>query len=255
LAFHDSYAVVQSDWQCRTDVPDLTGQIHIWSIALRNSPPFQHWLYQSLSEREKSKVARVITAWKQDYQIQARGWLRWLLAQYTGLSPGDIAYQYGSLGKPKLACSNSTVQFNATDSGEVMLCAFSNSHELGIDVELTPRQVRHQRISEKKFTPHELQALSGRAPEQQSNTFLALWTRKEAYGKATGRGIRYPMNTVNLCEDFDTATYRFTDTENRSWRLVQFGFREYVACLASAENTARVRFFQLDIGAVARRDR
>ena len=37
---------------------------------------------------------------------------------------------------------------------------------------------------------------------------LACWTRKEAYGKTLGVGIRYYLNRVALCTELDSPTWR-----------------------------------------------
>ena len=52
---------------------------------------------------------------------------------------------------------------------------------------------------------------------------MAIWTRKEAYGKAIGKGINFQMNQRNLVnEDFKKSPfhYNFNDGEE-DWRLLQ----------------------------------
>ena len=55
------------------------------------------------------------------------------------------------------------------------------------------RRLRHRDLAERFFGEAEVRALRGLAPEKQAGRFLELWTLKEAYLKASGRGISVPL--------------------------------------------------------------
>ncbi len=238
-------------WLETTSVSDFNDKTHIWVIRLRQSPSYQAQLFSWLSNREKNKAQRMLINLKRDYQIQARAWLRWLLAQYTGTTPSKIVYGYGSLGKPYLESNQAQIFFNATDSGSTLLCAFSKKNEMGIDIESTPRDVNFQKIAEKKFTKQE-QALIESAPQSmRSDVFLALWTRKESFGKALGVGIRYRMNQFNLCNEHGSYNYQLIDHSGRDWSLFQFAYKNNIACLTSTQTNENIDFYKLDIDSLS----
>ena len=241
-----SLALLPSEWKLQSSVPTLNDETHIWAIQLQKSPPYQQQQFQWLSTREKSKAQRMRVDIKRDYQIQARAWLRWLLAAYVDTTPEQIKYRYGPLGKPYLQTCHRQVYFNATDSGSTLLCAFSTKHELGLDVESTPRQVKFKRIAERKFTRKEQQALNSLYPYEQSNGFLAIWTRKEAFGKALGIGIRYPMNQYHLCDSLQSHYHQTEDQYERNWGLIQFAYNNNIACLVSRQDHQQIHFYKLD---------
>jgi len=59
---------------------------------------------------------------------------------------------------------------------------------------------------------------------------LAIWTRKEAYGKATGAGVNFQMNQRNL-QGQSGFEFNFND-EKQDWRLHQIQpNRDFIACV------------------------
>ena len=240
-------ALLPSTWKDKTFASNLDDETHIWAIELRQSPEYQSQLFKWLSDKEKDKVNRILISLKRDYQIQAKAWLRWLLTLYTESTPEKINYRYGPLGKPYLQSENDNIFFNATDSGTTLLCAFSKNNELGIDVESMPRKVKYQRIAEKKFTEQEQAALNAVPLSSQSNAFLALWTRKEAFGKALGVGIRYRMNQFNLCNDLKSYKHNIKDEQQCDWNLFQFIYENNIACLTTSQSHEKNEFYRLDL--------
>lgn len=135
------------------------------------------------------------------------------------LKPYNIAYcedmlTLGEHGKPFLA-QRDDVRFNLSHADGIAACIVSD-RECGIDCE----KVREYRpnVARRVFTPEE-QAMLGAEPESGRDLlFFRLWTLKEAFVKALGRGISYPMNTVG----FSFADGYISCTE-QGWR-----FRQYI---------------------------
>src|SRR5437763_310665 len=53
-------------------------------------------------------------------------------------------------------------------------------------------------IAERFFSPREAAALRGRSPSAQTRAFFHCWTRKEAYLKARGMGVTWPLDRVEV---------------------------------------------------------
>lgn len=237
----------QAHWQKSTSVDKLANRTHLWAIDLQKSPRYLNTLKSWLSTREQDRANRIVIPYKRNYQIQSKAWLRWLLAQYTDSTAKDIDYHHGQLGKPYLDSETASIQFNATDSGNILLIAFHQSNELGLDIEAIPRKVNYQGIAKRKFTAKELDLLSLLPENQRCAAFLALWTRKEGYGKARGVGIRYPMNRVNVCDDFTNESHIVHDHSNQRWHLLQIAGENFIACLVSSQAIAGINFYSLDV--------
>lgn len=221
------FAHAAAQWLREDRCPDLgADEVHIWWADLDVAPSHRERFAASLNVHEHRRAARLRFEIHRRRYIGARGWLRQLLGEYLDVAPSDIAFDYGPLGKPALAAADGLprLQFNASDSQNIGVFAFSWERELGVDVECLPRDVSYAEIAERKFAAPEAAALRAFPPHERERAFLACWTRKEAYGKARGVGIRYPLDSVLLCERMTRSSLTLDDHAPAAgvpWKLVQ----------------------------------
>ena len=92
------------------------------------------------------------------------------------------------------------------------------------------------------------QAAFAEVPESHRElAFLAHWTRKEAYGKARGVGIRYAMAEVSLCEDYTDPAYVVTHGSGSPWYLDQIATPfNGIAALVTQGCRPRISAYQAD---------
>jgi len=242
---------VPSKWEARSHCPELqANEVHVWSADL----DLDDWEIKSLrailSEREQARADRFKFDKHRRRYIASRGRMRELLSSYSGVRPESLAFQYGERGKPSLPdkVDGKELKFNSTDSVEKVLFAFAWNHELGIDLECFPREVEHDDLAERYFASEEAFALRAFPDDRRREAFLACWTRKEAFGKIEGVGIRYPLDSVCLCEYLSDPLYRVHATQSiagREWYLHQFqpGF-DGVATLATSNQNAVINYYQ-----------
>ena len=88
------------------------------------------------------------------------------------------------LGKPYL--KEGTLQFNLSHSGEYLAIAISES-PVGIDIQ-GPKTIREGTF--KKVVQPQEAVLIG---SERERDFLRLWTLKESFVKAEGKGLRIPL--------------------------------------------------------------
>lgn len=120
----------------------------------------------------------------------------------------------GELGKPSLA-EHPEIHYNLSHANGIAACMVSDC-ECGIDCE-NVRDFRPN-VMKRAFSDKEREMVE-KAPESEKNLlFFRLWTLKEAYVKALGIGISYPMNT---------AEFSF-DGENIITEIKGFRFRQYI---------------------------
>lgn len=124
-------------------------------------------------------------------------------------------------GKPSLA-EYPHIHYNVTHADGITACLVS-ADECGIDAE----KVRNYRpnVIKRAFSESE-KALIENAPDEEKNLlFFRLWTLKEAYVKALGIGISYPMNTTDFSFDGDNIR---TSIEGYSFKQYILGGGEFV---------------------------
>lgn len=124
--------------------------------------------------------------------------LRATICDYTGMSNDDISFVYNNYGKPSLTRDKgSPFSFNLSHSGNWVVLICSDKHlALGIDVEeIKPMNME---IAESFFCPQEYIDLIAKQGEEQLEYFFRLWTLKESYVKALGKGLSIPLDGFSL---------------------------------------------------------
>lgn len=90
------------------------------------------------------------------------------------------------------------LRFNLTHSHGLALFALSQGRELGVDVERIRPEMAGEQIARRFFSASEVTALLALAPGLREEAFFHCWTRKEAYLKATGRGLTLALDSFDV---------------------------------------------------------
>lgn len=151
----------------------------------------EQWITSVLSSDEGARAARFHFEQDRRRYIAAHAALRLLIARYTGERPESLAIRADANGRPTL--ERSELHFNISHSGSWVVIAFSNAIPLGVDVEKICKIPDLMAIARSHFAATEVEAISGLSPEQRAAAFFVIWTRKEAFVKAIGRGISFPL--------------------------------------------------------------
>ncbi|WP_027084595.1 4'-phosphopantetheinyl transferase family protein [Cohnella panacarvi] len=109
---------------------------------------------------------------------------------------GELAFGQDRYGKPYLI-GHSELHFNLSHSGRWCACAVSTA-PVGVDVE----QVRPMELSwtDKFLSADEREDLRAIGESDRLWRFYELWTRKESYAKAMGRGLTPELLSVSVAE-------------------------------------------------------
>ena len=173
-----------------------------------------------LSDDERERAERFRFEHLRRSFILGRGSLRVLLGHRLHVEPEAIHFEYGARGKPRLA-TPATLHFNASQSGDFALFAFTSGCELGIDVERTRSMPDLKNIADRFFCREEAAELMALPPEEREAAFFRCWTRKEAYIKAVGDGLAIPLDSfrVSLHEPARFLHFGKEEAPAQSWTL------------------------------------
>lgn len=178
-----------------------------------------------LSPHERMRAGRFIFPRDRRRFIVRRAGLRRLLGDRLGVPPASIELSIGKHGKPALAppLSDADLRFNVSSSHDLALFAFAWGKDVGIDVEAIGPVDAPDRAAAIAFSPAELAEYHSLAPEDKRRGFVNGWTRKEAFVKATGRGLLCPPDSfdVSLSPRQPARIFRVgrTDGERCGWHL------------------------------------
>jgi len=201
--------------------PPRTGHLHLWAVDLDQThhTATRYQQYQWLSPREQKRLERYHEGDTRNRHAAAILALRIILGDYHNCPPDIFDYQFGSLGKPAAArdFENNRIFFNSTDCRNMALIAVASGIELGIDLEFLDRRLHSSHLVERICGNIENTQPPGHTPSEKQ--VLQCWTRKEAWGKALGIGIRYPLASIPVCMGLSWCNCRIFSTSG-VWQMM-----------------------------------
>jgi 4'-phosphopantetheinyl transferase len=175
-------------------------EVHVWRASLRQPSSVVAGLGVVLSREEIERVERFHFERDRRSFTVGRGILRYLLSGYTSAEPQQLHFEYTSTGKPFLSGRNgqSDLNFNLSHSGEFVLYAFSLGRQIGIDIEYIRPLEGLEQVAESNFSAGEYKELRTMSGEVRLQAFFNCWTRKEAFIKALGDGLSFPLQEFDV---------------------------------------------------------
>lgn len=151
-----------------------------------------------------ARVYARLPAWRREradfYRFPRDRFLSMGAGLYMGLiEHGHGAISIGSDGKPRA----DGLEFNASHSGCYVAFACSE-HAVGVDIEAIGSNMD---IARKVTTPDEYDDLMSCVdPRAREDLFCRMWTAKESYMKALGKGMGLPPETFRVLHGTDIAS-------------------------------------------------
>jgi 4'-phosphopantetheinyl transferase len=173
-----------------------SNEVHVWRVMLDQLAQNISTHRYLLSEDEQSRAQRLAFTTDRNHFIIARGMLRLILSHYISVAPENLRFSYSAHGKPFLnfELGKEPVCFNLSHSQGVALYAITLRRQVGIDIERVRHNIDIMTIAKGYFSDHEYKSLCDLPTEDQHEAFFMCWTRKEAYIKAHGEGLSYPLD-------------------------------------------------------------
>jgi 4'-phosphopantetheinyl transferase len=157
-------------------------------------------LHPLLSESEAARSRRFLAARHAERYVVAHARLRQALAATLQVDAQSLEFIDGEHGKPELAgpAAETGLQFNLSHSGGLGLVGWSWQRRIGVDVEAWREMRDEEALVRRYFSPAEIGAWEALPPAERNEAFFNLWTRKEAYIKAVGRGLSLPLASFDV---------------------------------------------------------
>lgn len=174
--------------------------IHVIRMTLQADDGQIERLRTLLSPDEVARADRYKVPLPRRHFIICRATLRRLLGSCLGCEPRDIEFDYGPQGKPALRQPNcpSRIEFSVSHSADQALIAIAVDRQIGVDIEQMDSSVRILKLATRFFSTREASELNSLPTGDQLAGFYRGWTCKEAYLKATGFGLSFPLNKFSV---------------------------------------------------------
>ena len=235
-----------SVWSTAPDVLSLqSGEVHVWRVDLEQIDQVVNGFRGTLDPDELQRANRFYFERHRRAFVVGRGFLRDVLGRYLKSQPQELKFSYGAYGKPSLN-GETRLRFNMSHSHDVGLLAITEDRDLGVDVEHIRADFATEEIARRFFSRCEVDAFNALAMEDQVAAFFRCWTRKEAFIKATGRGLSQALDgfDVTLGPGVKAELLRAEDDDASRWSLCDIDVGEdYAAALAVEGAISKIRHF------------
>ena len=228
-----------------TELSLQTGEVHVWRLELEQ--PVARYV-ELLDAEELSRANRFHFEKDRKHFTVARGSLRVLLGRYLDRDPKQVQFTYGPYGKPALP-GFGPLRFNMSHSHGIALYALTEGRDIGVDVEYVRADFTSDDIARRFFSPFEVESLCGLPAEDRVASFFRCWTRKEAYIKATGRGLSQPLDgfDVTLGPGETAALVRTDDGSHERWSMANIDVGPgYAGALVVEGPVTTIRYWNTD---------
>lgn len=119
---------------------------------------------------------------------------RWLACNRLRIANDQLHFARAQYGKPFIV-DYPELQFNVSHAGNWVLCAMDTT-PLGVDIEeMRPMDWKTGRVC---FSEQEFAELMECPEEERLSYFYELWSLKESFAKADGRGMHLPFQKITF---------------------------------------------------------
>ncbi|MBC6366460.1 4'-phosphopantetheinyl transferase superfamily protein [Algoriphagus sp. AK58] len=224
--------------------------VHIWQMRLDLPEEHINIFTEILSADELDRANRFYFEKDRSRFISARGMLRIILSQYLGLDPKKLLFEYSNYGKPEFRSESGfqSLKFNLSHSEGIALLAVTRYKNIGIDVERIRDDIALDPIANLFYSNEEISSLERIGEKRKKEWFYTLWTRKEAFLKATGKGLSYPLKECDVSFRYGGKFSSVTINKEKSDWMVKdlFPILGFAAALAVEGNNPKLSCTHFD---------
>ena len=168
--------------------------------------------------------------------------LRKILGDYLNIFPQDIQLEKNDYGKPfiKKSQNPNNIQFNLSHSKNNLFFGFCLNNNIGVDIEETDRSINVNDLAKQIFSESDLKSFMQLSDENKLIGFFNAWTCKEAFIKAIGMGMHFPLKNFSVSFTPNQATQLLDIQDERyhkkDWALKQFNITDTVIAAVAIDN-------------------
>jgi 4'-phosphopantetheinyl transferase len=155
-------------------------------------------LDSTLSRDERARADRFYFERDRKRFVAGRGVLRDILSLYLDTPAGNIAFCYGRHGKLAVSApaGGTDIYFNLSHSKDWMVCALARARAVGVDIEHVRSNIDCEEMAALVFSDSDRCNLDRVPAHAKLRSFFDAWTGKEAYVKAVGKGLFFPLPEI-----------------------------------------------------------
>ncbi len=224
----------------------------VWMFSRQRFAPYHVALLTILDLGEQVRADSFISEHNKHGFVIARALLRILIAAYCSCDPKQVAFHYGSYGKPVLDMPSHRSRnfgFNMSHSADAVVIALVADAEIGVDIEeLSSGGTHSEVIADACLNAEESLRIKDLPKSERPRTMLRYWAHKEACLKAIGCGLSMPPQNLTVkFVDTNRSVILRSDTRGRP-TLVGYDLpcgEDYIGAIVGGNLSRQLRFFRL----------
>jgi 4'-phosphopantetheinyl transferase len=185
-------------------------EVEIWHGQVTAEDAHYQSYWRVLDEADQTQAHKFKNALLHKRYVESHGRLRNLLAKTLNQPPEKIRISKAEHGKPYLA-DYPELAFNLSHTADRLIIATGWNCRLGVDIEIDKQRINLSELVDKCFAEEEAGYWIQLPETQKNREFYRIWTRKEAFVKATGHGIALGLNQCVINPDNPTEFLRVPD--------------------------------------------
>ena len=174
------------------------GVARAWLVPLLATAGSLREMHALLSPSERVRAARFVFERDRRTFVMSHAALRGILAGCSGMRPEALRFRREARGKPYLIDAPAGLQFNLSHCEGFCLVGVVRGPAIGVDVERIRPMDDMAALTRECFSAAEQREFAAVPATDRERAFFNGWTRKEAFIKAVGDGLSYPLEKFDV---------------------------------------------------------
>jgi len=196
----------------------MINMVTIYTVNI--ATPLTETVYESyLQKIPQDKQQRIRAFLRREDAVRAlvgQVLLHSIIIDSLGIPGKALAFEQNAYGKPALM-NNQDFHFNLSHAGDWVVLAL-DQHPVGIDVERIKDMDLD--VAKRFFSAREYSDLMAQPETERIDYFFDLWTLKESYIKAIGKGLSQPLDSFAMI--FEEAGISIIKEDKQQWFFRQY---------------------------------
>lgn len=213
----------------------MQDETHVWYADLHLDEREANSLMLQLDTAERTRAQRFAFPHLRTRFVSAHIFVRQVLGRYLDIAPECVRYAYTAQGKPRLS-NGSEIRFNLSHSADLAALGIAWNREIGIDIEKTHEVTDMLSLARRYFSQPEIDWLLALPQDAIKSAFFTCWTAKEAYLKARGDGLLFPLDRFQALPIADSERLQLAvydePAESERWYMTRLQIPGAIGALA-----------------------
>ena len=194
--------------QLNIEIDRNTTHVYYCRYDQIDEPQLLNQYHSLLNQAERQRWEGIRTEDSKQCFLVSRAMIRSLLGTVIDCPPSALTITADARGKPFIVQPTTRWKFNLSHSHGLITLVLAYDAAVGVDIEYHHRSIEALQLARHFFHSREIQQLESLPANEQQQHFFKLWTLKEAYVKAIGKGLSHRLDKFSFT--FQPANPRIT---------------------------------------------